>query len=285
MNPRPFWLRFEFMFVGLTTLYWLVVGTYNCGIDFCPWNPLSTWWRALIGMFVPVGPNNFILFIFSPFAWGAGIVIVLVLWYGETMLERFNRSALLKICANLILLFLLTMAVDIMTLLRPQSVLLFYSAVVSQTIDALRDPRDKIPLQDWRVESCSNNIHTRSTEQQLWSTKLAEQRPDLENTVHSYCTLNNGMAMVAYDIRMRQTPQEYGTTLALIDRQGEIRAEISSSFISTKNYVSSLTFNELRDGKVYFTVKGSDETIAREEKYYWNLDALGSGPPLRRAAD
>jgi hypothetical protein len=134
MKNISFWLRFDVWFVMLTVLYWLLVGSglgFSFCIDSCPYSSNGYWAVNLIGLFVPIGPNNILLIlaylssipkIFSVYPvrllLGLGYLFLFVfsLLRGEKLLQALHFSPVSKVLVNLGILLLLSATLDILTL-------------------------------------------------------------------------------------------------------------------------------------------------------------------------
>jgi hypothetical protein len=134
MKNISFWLRFDVWFVMLTVLYWLLVGLglgFSFCIDSCSYSSNGCWAVNLIGLFVPIGPNNILLIlaylisipkIFSVYPvrllLGLGYLFLFVfsLLRGEKLLQALHFSPVSKVLVNLGILLLLSATLDILTL-------------------------------------------------------------------------------------------------------------------------------------------------------------------------
>lgn len=135
MKNISFWLRFDVWFVMLTVLYWLLVGSglgFSFCIDSCPFPPHNGHWITnLIGLFVPIGPNNILLIlaylisipkILSVYPvrvlLGLGYLFLFIfsLLRGEKLLQALHFSPVSKVLVNLGILVLLSATLDILTL-------------------------------------------------------------------------------------------------------------------------------------------------------------------------
>lgn len=133
MTSKHFFLRFDVWFLGITTLYWILalsgVGVENVlGEGYGHNYPFA----AFLGLFVPLGPNNLILFL-SPLMWPVLIAIVVIMVIGERKLREFNFPPLKKILAILVILFILTTATDIVTMFRLSSMNIFLNSLHSRS--------------------------------------------------------------------------------------------------------------------------------------------------------
>jgi hypothetical protein len=126
------WLRFDLWLIVVTIAYSaLVFGRIGFVFSLTSggWgNPLAD----LLGLFVPVGPNNFFLLIaavFQIFGSKAGSlasgdalraviavgIVIFALFFGERFLRRYDLSPGHKSIANIAGLFVTTCAVDLLT--------------------------------------------------------------------------------------------------------------------------------------------------------------------------
>ncbi len=76
---------------------------------------LINFFVLFIGLFVPFGPRNLILFILSPLAWISVILFILVMIRVNKRLNRSNLSLVKKIFLILLTLLILTMITDMFT--------------------------------------------------------------------------------------------------------------------------------------------------------------------------
>lgn len=135
MKNISFWLRFDVWFVMLTALYWLLVDVglgFSFCIDSCPFPSHNGYWITnLIGLFVPIGPNNIILILTYSFAIfnllsqfpvrvllgiGYACLFIFTLLRGERLLQSLHFSPIAKVLVNLGILLLLSATLDILTL-------------------------------------------------------------------------------------------------------------------------------------------------------------------------
>ena len=102
INKKTFSLNLVHWWLLLTLLY---VVLFMLRIEYV---------ATFIGLFVPFGPSNLLLLItsFSPVFVVAILVIFLVLFYGRKYINKLEISSILKFFIILLLLFLLTIAVD-----------------------------------------------------------------------------------------------------------------------------------------------------------------------------
>lgn len=136
MNKLSFWLRFDVWLVVATAVYTMLVFSDMAML------------AAPLGMFVPIGPLNF-LFVIMPGLLGTGVgdasalslpgneymlMLLAVLIYaaflfcGERVLRKFNRSVGAKVAVNLLVLGSLTFLIDILTVHTWGSALLLLNA-------------------------------------------------------------------------------------------------------------------------------------------------------------
>lgn len=117
----PFWLRFHVWFWFLSVMYWLVSLSANPGLGGY-WAPsvngAGNVFGNALGLFVPLGPNNSIFFNVSPLGWVALALIILVVWRGNRVLERFKPKRWEKVFYNLFTLLALTFITDLLTLMN-----------------------------------------------------------------------------------------------------------------------------------------------------------------------
>lgn len=148
MNRPPFWLKLEIWWIGLTAAYWaawyLGYGfVADSCIDSCSSQAVAhgvmawgSWWSNFLGLFVPLGPNNFPLpgfivggllgYILDAFSltitsFGAIVavgtvlfLIMLAIVHGlEVLIRRFARRPVVKIAVNLTVLLTLTLVFDL----------------------------------------------------------------------------------------------------------------------------------------------------------------------------
>ncbi len=137
------WLRLGVWWLALTFLYWaLALMGYGWALDCLEActavvAPDSAWWVNLLGMFVPLGPNNMsyaALFLLKPIilafptlsgtvtsAYGlitiaAVLTLALGIWATraiERVLWRLSLHPALKVVANLAILLVLTLVADL----------------------------------------------------------------------------------------------------------------------------------------------------------------------------
>lgn len=125
-DPRgPWWLRFYIWFAAFTVIYAFVasanLGPYGMANSDGAGNMVGN----LIGLFVPIGPNNYILFMIRPLGWLADAIILFTVWRANRYLESSRPHTGEKIFWNLILLFGLTVLTDLLTIGWPASVGIF----------------------------------------------------------------------------------------------------------------------------------------------------------------
>jgi len=138
-----FFLRLDVWLVAITALYAYLV-LYTEAITKIPeGRPRGTVWGDIIGLFVPIGPNNFWAFFYvavsalsgdgSNTITPAGIVrflsafvgVLFVLLFGEYVLRQYaSRRPWQKIAANLVVLLTLTLLIDLFTVGKWMSMLI-----------------------------------------------------------------------------------------------------------------------------------------------------------------
>jgi len=130
--------------LALTLIYWTLAlmgfgWTLDClGACTAVVAPESAWWFNLLGMFVPLGPNNMsyaTLFVLSPvmsaypivatllqnsahalIVIAGGLTLALGIWgtrYIERVLWRLSLHPVLKVACNLAILLMLTLVADL----------------------------------------------------------------------------------------------------------------------------------------------------------------------------
>ncbi len=133
VNRSRFWLRFGVWFWMLTIIYGFFVatgGAYSIGIFAADGQLLSAgnWIGNFIGLFVPIGLNNFPIVLSAgitlleghPIAklLGAGIgmlILIFCLIFMERFLRKLSLNPFAKIFVNLLILLLLTALIDFLT--------------------------------------------------------------------------------------------------------------------------------------------------------------------------
>lgn len=108
------WLILESIYLASQAQGW---GPKIDCLDVCthPAMPYGFPLVSFLGMFVPVGLNNFFLFFFPVTGWIAGFILVFSLLRGETYLQRYKLEGTKKLLANFAYLFVLTYVVDAVT--------------------------------------------------------------------------------------------------------------------------------------------------------------------------
>src|SRR6185369_4806787 len=141
-------LRLDVWLVAFPAVYAYLV-LYTEAITKIPeGHPRGTVWGDVIGLFVPIGPNNFLAFFYVAVAslsapssstvslaetlrfLAAFAGVLFVFMFGEYVLRTYvSRSAWLKIAANLVVLLTVTLIVDLFTVGKWMSMLiLLYAA-------------------------------------------------------------------------------------------------------------------------------------------------------------
>jgi len=139
-------LRLDVWLVALTALYTLLV-LYTDVVTRMPGGyPKGTLLGNLVGLFVPIGPNNFLAFFYvglSALFGGDAVALVgtlrfilafvaalFVLIFGEFILHQFFlRRPIQKIVINLVILMALTLIVDLITFGKWMSMMILLFAV------------------------------------------------------------------------------------------------------------------------------------------------------------
>ena len=139
-------LRLDVWLVALTALYTFLV-LYTDAVTRIPEGyPKGTFLGNLVGLFVPIGPNNFLAFFYvglSALFGGGAIAFVgtlrfilafvaalFVLIFGEFILHRFFLiRPIQKIVINLVILMTLTLIVDLITFGKWMSMMILLFAV------------------------------------------------------------------------------------------------------------------------------------------------------------
>lgn len=121
-------------FVAITAIYWLLQDMgygYNFCLDSCQPSlyPNGLWITNLIGLFVPIGPNNAVLILIYllaipklllqyPIRVLLGIpyifLFTFLLFRGEKLLQSLHFSPIIKIVVNLGILILLATCLDLL---------------------------------------------------------------------------------------------------------------------------------------------------------------------------
>lgn len=139
-------LRLDLWFVALTALYSFLV-LYTDAVTRMPGGvPKGTLLGNMIGLFVPIGPNNFLAFFYVGLSLLSGsgtvtlaavvrfvlafIAALFVLLFGEFLLRQVVPiRPVQKIIANLALLMALTLIVDLVTFGKWMSLMIVLFAV------------------------------------------------------------------------------------------------------------------------------------------------------------
>jgi hypothetical protein len=143
---RQIFLRLDVWLVALTALYAFLV-LYTDAVTRIPGGyPKGTFLGNLVGLFVPIGPNNFLAFFYiglSTLFGGGAIAFVgtlrfilafvaalLVLFFGEFILQQFFLiRPIQKMVINLVILMTLTLIVDLITFGKWMSMMILLFAV------------------------------------------------------------------------------------------------------------------------------------------------------------
>ena len=149
MSKREFWLRLDVWYVVLTVLYSALViaglGFKIDCLDVCthPPRPNGVWWVDVIGLFVPIGPNNFILLLFPAIAvlkalgplklLAVGILVVpfALCHFIEERMRKHQLGMVTKIIANLAILFGLTFIADTAILAPGKSIQILINSLTT----------------------------------------------------------------------------------------------------------------------------------------------------------
>ncbi len=115
------WLHLWTWWIGITILYGVLV-LVNTAVPI----------RYLafgVGLFVPIGFD--IVKVFSPIGLVAAIVLVLSVWGGDELSAKLHMKAWQRIACNLLILFVLTLLVDIIFFQAWMSMGLFLNCIHS----------------------------------------------------------------------------------------------------------------------------------------------------------
>jgi hypothetical protein len=139
-------LRLDVWLVALTALYTFLV-LYTDAVTRIPGGyPKGTFWGNLVGLFVPIGPNNVLAFFYVGLASLSGsgaiafvgalrfilafVAALFVLIFGEFILQQFFLiRPIQKIVINLVILMTLTLIVDLITFGKWMSMMILLFAV------------------------------------------------------------------------------------------------------------------------------------------------------------
>ena len=139
-------LRLDLWFVALTALYTFLVLHTDAVTSIQGGYPRGTFLSDLVGLFVPIGPNNFLAFVYVGLAALSGsdavafvgvvrfmlafVAALFVLLFGEFVLHEFLllRPAQ-KIVINLLILMTLTLIIDLITFGKWMSMMILLFAV------------------------------------------------------------------------------------------------------------------------------------------------------------
>jgi hypothetical protein len=139
-------LRLDVWFVTLTALYTFLV-LYTDAVTRIPGGyPKGTFLGNLVGLFVPIGPNNFLAFFYVGLGALSGtgavafigvvqfilafVAALFVLLFGEIILHQFHLlKPVRKIAINLVILMTLTLIVDVLTFGKWMSIMILLFAV------------------------------------------------------------------------------------------------------------------------------------------------------------
>jgi hypothetical protein len=137
MKAAPMTQRFYFWFFALTLIYITTQLIFNLSIciDYCPpevpGSHIVAPFMYFIGMFVPIGLSNLILIELTPIGWAAAALVLWSLLFWEKILAHYNFPPKGKIAMILVLLFALTLIVDLLTTGKPTGVMLFFDSLGS----------------------------------------------------------------------------------------------------------------------------------------------------------
>ncbi len=129
---RQFFLRLDVWFIAFTALYTFLVLFTDAVTNIPGGYPKGTFLGNLVGLFVPIGPNNILAFFYVGLAALSGsdavtfvgvvrftiafVAALFVLLFGEFILHQFLRSRpVMKIVVNLMILMTLTLLIDLIT--------------------------------------------------------------------------------------------------------------------------------------------------------------------------
>ena len=139
-------LRLDVWLVALTALYTFLV-LYTDAVTRLPGGyPKGTFLGNLVGLFVPIGPNNFLAFFYVGLAALSGsgtvefvgivrfmlavVAVLFVLLFGEFFLHQFLLiRPVQKIVINLVILMTLTLIIDLITFGKWMSMMILLFAV------------------------------------------------------------------------------------------------------------------------------------------------------------
>jgi hypothetical protein len=139
-------IRLDVWLFAITALYSFLV-LYTDAVTGIPGgNPKGTFLGNMVGLFVPIGPNNILAFIYVGLATLSGsgavafvgivrfilalVAALFILFFGESILHYFfSTRPVLKIAVNLVILMTLTLIIDLLTLGKWMSMMIVLFAV------------------------------------------------------------------------------------------------------------------------------------------------------------
>ena len=141
-----FFLRLDVWLVALTALYAFLVLFTDAVTSIPGGYPKGTFLGNLVGLFVPIGPNNILAFFYVGLAALSGsdavtfvgvvrfilafVAALFVLLFGESILHQFLRlRPVIKIVINLMILMTLTLLIDLITFGKWMSMMIVLFAV------------------------------------------------------------------------------------------------------------------------------------------------------------